>query len=648
MPLTACEHSKRGYPPPVTVATARGLTKRFGDRVILDGLDLSIDDSERVGLVGINGSGKSTLAKILAGAEAADDGSVVTRRGALVGYLPQAPRFDPELDARAVVSAGMTAWRAATDRHAEISTALELGDGDLEALLAEQATAAQQIEQLGGWDRGHEVDAVLGHVKIPDPTVLVGTLSGGELRRVALARLLVSRPHLAVMDEPTNHLDVDTIEWLERYIMERFTGALLLVTHDRWLLDRVVTRTVELDQGVLYSFDGGYGDYLEAKAERMAHAQRAEANRRNIMRRELEWLRRQPKARTGKSKARISRIETLASQKGPAVDRTADLSASSTRSGKTILELHDVVVEIGGRRLVEPLTLSMSPGTRLGVVGDNGTGKTSLLRVMMGEREPTEGSVVAGKHTRFAYLDQARSNLDDAATVYDNVSQGRARIAVGTQELDVRSYLERLLFPSSQQAQRVGLLSGGERARVALAKILSHPANVVVLDEPTNDLDVATLGALEELVLDWAGTCIVVTHDRWFLDRIATAILAFEGDGRVVRYEGNWTTYRSLRGQVVATEPEPEVDDAPKAAPAEAPTDAPKKLTYAERIELDGLEARVEEADAKVAELEAQLADPATYSGDPGKARELMAALEQAKAHAAEVTDRWADLESRR
>ena len=633
----------------MTVATARGLTKRFGDRVILDGVDLSIDDRERVGMVGINGSGKSTLAKILAAAEVPDDGTVVTRRGAHVGYLPQAPRFDPELDARSVVAAGMTAWRAATERHAEISGALERGDGDLEALLADQAAAANEIEQLGGWDRAHEVDAVLGHVKVHDPTVIVGTLSGGELRRVALARLLVSRPHLAVMDEPTNHLDVDTIEWLERYLVERFNGALLLVTHDRWLLDRVVTRTVELDQGKLYSFEGGYGDYLEAKAERMAHAQRAEANRRNILRRELEWLRRQPKARTGKSKARIQRIETLAAQKGPALDRQADLSAAATRSGKTILELHDVVVELGGRRLVEPLTLSMSPGTRMGVVGDNGTGKTSLLRVMMGEREPTEGRVVAGKHTRFAYLDQARSNLDDEATVYDNVAQGRARIPVGKHELDVRSYLERLLFSSSQQAQRVGSLSGGERARAALAKILSHPANVVVLDEPTNDLDVATLGALEELVLEWAGTCIVVTHDRWFLDRIATAILAFEGDGRVVRYEGNWSTYRALRGQVAAPQPEATPPPEPKIAPKPGAGDtAPKKLTYAERMELDTLEAEVEQADAKVAELEAQLADPATYTKDPNAARELAEALEMAKANAAALTDRWLELESRR
>lgn len=647
-PLVASHRS--AILPAVTVATARALTKSFGDRSVLDGVDLSIDDGERLGLVGLNGCGKSTLAKIIAGVVEPDGGSVAMRRGATVGYLSQAPDMDPTADARTAASGGLAPWAEASRRHATASAALERGDGDLDALLVEQAAAAAAIEQHGGWDLAHEVDAVLGHVGITDPTVIVGTLSGGERRRVALARLLVSRPDVAIMDEPTNHLDVATIEWLERYLSERFTGALLLVTHDRWLLDRVVTRTLELDHGELFAYAGGYGDYLEAKADRMAHAQRTESNRRNILRRELEWLRRQPKARTGKSKSRVARVEALASLTGPVVDKRADLSAASTRSGKTVLELHDIGIELGGRRLIDGLSMSMTPGTRLGIVGDNGTGKTTLLRAMMGQLEPTDGEVVVGKNTRFAYLDQARSNLDDDATVHDNVSEGRSRITIGDQELDMRSYLERLLFTSTQQVQRVGTLSGGERARVALAKILSHPANVVVLDEPTNDLDVATLGALEELVLEWSGTCIVVTHDRWFLDRVATAIAAFEGDGQVDRYEGNWTTYLSLRAQHRAAQAaeEPEPAKATATAKVAGASATGKGLTYTERLELERLETEVEAADSTVAELEAKLADPANYQGDPEMVRTLATDLETARARAEVLTDRWAELESRR
>jgi len=633
----------------VTLITAVELHKRFGDRVVLEKIDLSIAASERLGLVGINGSGKSTLAKILAGAEDPDNGSLALRRGISVGYLSQTPNLDPTQDARTAASGGLGGWREATERHAAVSALLERGEGDLEALLADQAAAAQAIDQFGGWDLEHEVDAVLGHVGIADPTVIVGTLSGGERRRVALARLLVAQPDLAILDEPTNHLDVRTIEWLERYLVDRFNGALLLVTHDRMLLDRVVTRTLEIDHGELFSYAGGYGDYLESKAERMAHAARAESNRRNILRRELEWLRRQPKARTGKSKARISRIETMASKAAPIGEQTAELSGSATRSGKTIIEMHDVAVELGGRRLVDSLTMSMSPGNRLGIVGDNGTGKTTLLRVMMGALKPTEGNVVLGKNTRFAYLDQARSRLDDNATVYNNVAEGRSRITIGKQELDVRSYLERLLFDTRQQQQRVESLSGGERARVALAKILSHPANVVVLDEPTNDLDVATLGALEELLFDWGGTCLIVTHDRWFLDRVATAILAFEGDGKVVRYEGNWTTYLSLRGQATAAETEAEKEPrrGSKAATPPAPKASPKGLTYAERIELSEIEPKIEQADARVSQVEAQLSDPTTYAGDPDRARVLADELAAARADAESLTERWAELEAK-
>ncbi|HVY44511.1 MAG TPA: ABC-F family ATP-binding cassette domain-containing protein, partial [Minicystis sp.] len=463
--------------------------------------------------------------------------------------LDQDPRFPPELTARAVVVEGLAAWSDAKRRHDRASEALAAGGGDAAALLAAQTDAAADVERLGGWDMEHEVERVLDHVGVRGVDAPIGALSGGDRRRVALARILVARPALAVLDEPSNHLDMDTIAWLEAHLADEFPGAVLLITHDRALLDRVVDRTIELDRGEVHAYDGGYEAYLEAKAERLAHEARTEANRQNFLRTELEWLRRQPKARSTKQKARIQRAEAAKAAPAPVVDRAATLSFEGVRSGKTVVELKGVTLAPYGSPLVKDLEFSLVPGERVGVVGPNGTGKTTLIRAILGEIAPTKGEVVVGKNTVIAYFDQHRADLDDDKSILENVADGRARVDVAGQSLDVRGYLERFSFDYAKQRQPVGSLSGGERARAALAKILSRGANLLILDEPTNDLDLTTLAALEGMLVELRGSALVVTHDRWFLNRVATSVLAFEGEGKVVRYAGGWDAYREQRAR---------------------------------------------------------------------------------------------------
>src|SRR5688572_13366020 len=452
----------------LTILTANGIRRGFGDRDVLHDATLALASGERVGLVGKNGSGKTTLARILAGDDEPDAGQVVRRAGLRVGYLSQAPALPAGVRVVDAVLGGLPQWCAAIDRHAEISAAIERGDGDVATLLGEQATAGAEVERLGGWTLRHEAAGVLDHLGMRDLDAIVDALSGGEQRRVALARILVSQPELAILDEPTNHLDADAIEWLEHWLQERFRGALVLVTHDRYLLDRVVQRTVEVEGGTVHDYEGGWGRYLEAKAEREAHEERTEANRRNYLRRELEWLRRSPKARTTKQKARIDRIEAVAERTVARPEKIASIAVGHVRAGDVILEADTVAVDVGGRRLVDDFTLQLRRGERIGIVGPNGCGKTSLLRVLIGVDPPSAGKVRQGVNTRIAMLDQLRSGLRDEDTVFDSVADGRTRIGVGDESLEVRAYLERFLFTSHEQRKRVATLSGGERARVAL------------------------------------------------------------------------------------------------------------------------------------------------------------------------------------
>ena len=634
------------YTPPVPILVATELNKSYGALHVLDGISLSIDQGERVGLVGINGSGKTTLARIVGGADVADSGSVASPRDSKVAYLAQVVDLPATRTARQVVMSGLTEWDEARARHEHLSEAIRRGDGDLTQLVERQAAAAADVERLGGWNRMHQVDSILGHIGLSQLDTPVDALSGGDRRRVALARILVSEPDLAVLDEPSNHLDVDTVAWLERFLVETYRGALLMITHDRYLLDRVVTRTLEIEHGRLHSYPGGYESYLEAKAERLLLEARTEANRQNFLRRELEWLRRQPKARTGKQKARIQRAEGTVAERPLSQERTAKLAIDGLRSGKTILELHDVGLQMGGRTLGSDIALIVNPGDRIGIVGPNGVGKTTLLRCILGEIEPSAGKVVLGKNTRVAYFDQHRSDLDLEESVFENVAGPRSHVDLGGRSVDVHAYLERFLFTGLQMRQPVKGLSGGERARVALAKLLSHGANLLVLDEPTNDLDVATLGALEELLLEFDGCAIVVTHDRWFLNRVATSILSFEGDGKVVLYAGNYDAYRLQRER---REEEQEKERPVEAKPARVVVEKRSKgLTYAERIELEGLIDRIAQAEEEVATLERELSDPGLYASRGKEVPVLHGRLAEAKQRADTLTARWEELEVKR
>ncbi|MGD0526795.1 MAG: ABC-F family ATP-binding cassette domain-containing protein [Polyangiaceae bacterium] len=607
--------------------TAQHLRKAFGVQVVLEDATFTLARGEKVALIGANGAGKSTLAKILAGAEAPDGGTVAVRRGLTVKYLAQEPELDPHLSARDVVVAAIVAHPADVDE---------------------------------GRDRAHEALALLHRLGVDDVERPCGERSGGERRRIALAQLLVASPDVAILDEPTNHLDADTVSWLEGLLANDFPGAIVLVTHDRYFLDAIAQRIVELERGRLTSYPGGYGDYLDKKAELMAHEGRVEQNRQNILRREREWLSRGPKARSTKQKARIQRAGALEAQGSATAGRpgqVALVAAATSREGKTILELKDLALAPpveGATPLNAPFGLILSSGDRIGVVGPNGVGKTTLIRAILGEGRVASGQVVLGKNTRVAYLDQARANLDDDKSIFDDVrgEGGSTTVNLGLrdrEQMDLRSYLELFLFDPSKQRQKVGSLSGGERARVALAKVLREGANLLLFDEPTNDLDLPTLGALEEMLTDFTGSVIVVTHDRAFLDGVATSILAFEpgpagGPARVTRYAGGWQDYVTQKQRAEAEAARPARPATPSAPP---PAKGRPKggLTYAERLELDGILERIDAAELAASRIETKLADPDLYATRGSEVAGLQQELNHAKAEAARLVGRWEELE---
>jgi ATP-binding cassette subfamily F protein uup len=655
----------------VPAITAAHVRKAFGSRAVLEDASFTLMRGERVGLIGANGTGKSTFAKIVAGVETADEGALATRRGISVRYLAQEPVLDLAASARTVVEEALTAWNGAMARHAEVTRRLESDGGmaERESLVAEQAELADSIARLGGWERGHEALGFLQRLGVRDVDRPCGQRSGGERRRIALAQLLVASPDVAILDEPTNHLDADTVEWLEQTFVNDFRGAVLLVTHDRYFLDAVAQRIVELERGKLSSYPGGYAAYLDKKAELMAHEERVEQNRQNLLRREREWLSRGPKARTTKQKARIQRAGELETRGAATAGRPGDVAlvgTSPVRQGKTVLEFHGVALAPmpGKAALHAPFDLALTSGSRIGVVGPNGVGKTTLVRAVVaaasgdwaGGPSVVQGEIVIGKNTRVAYLDQARAGLDDDKSVFDDVrGEGGATLVRlglrGCETMDLRSYLELLLFDTTQQRQKVGSLSGGERARVALAKVLREGANLLVFDEPTNDLDLQTLSALEQLLLDYEGSVVVVTHDRAFLDRVATGILAFEspdvasGLARVTLYAGGYSDYASQRGERAANASEPVRE---RQAPAITKPKVKTGLTYAERLELEAIVEAIDAAEKRVAGLEAELGDPTLYALRREEVAALTASLEASRTESATLLARWEWLEAKK
>ena len=634
----------------MTILGATDIAKSYAERVLLSKASLTIDENERVGVVGRNGAGKSTFAKILASDEIADAGTVAIRRGAHIAYCAQEPKLPPEMLVRACVEQGLGPWSVAKKRYDDLTAQITASARDLDAILIAQNEAGAEVERLGGWDRSHEIERVLGHLRISDFDAPVGRLSGGQRRRVALAQVLVSNPDLLILDEPTNHLDADTIDWLEKFLVDQFRGALLMVTHDRWLLDQVAQRTIEVASGQIYSYDGGYADYLAAKAERAALAERTERNRQNFLRTELEWLARQPKARTTKQKARIERAEEAKGNKPQAKEKTAEFTADVARGGKTVLELKNLSLKLGDKLLLKDFTMAMVASDRLGIVGPNGIGKSTMLRAILGEIEPHAGEIIVGKGTRIAYLDQSRASLKDELSVYETIAE--AIPSQQDQKVDPRSYLERFAFDPRAQMKKVAALSGGERARLCLARLFSTAANLLLLDEPTNDLDTETLSALEDVISNYAGSVLVVTHDRYFLDRVCTGILAYEGGGHVTRYAGAYQAYAEARR--VRAEQAKAASQAPKAVsqpPAAAKAAAKQKttLTSNEKKEFDGILPRIEIAEKELAGYEAELADPALYTKpNDSKVSGLNAKVLATKADLERLMKRWEELEAKR
>jgi ATP-binding cassette subfamily F protein uup len=639
------------------IVTATDVTRAYGSRVVLDRVSVTLEPRERVGLLGANGSGKSTLAKILAGLEPPDTGTVATRRGLRVRYLAQEPVFDPGVTAYEAVERALTDWRAAMQHYESIAQRVARGEGDPAALAHAQAEAAEAVERQGGWDPSHRVRTFLERLGVADPQAPVDRMSGGERRRVALARILAEAPDLAVLDEPTNHLDPDTVEWLEDYLVDSFAGAILLVTHDRYVLDRVVTRIVEIDRGHATTFEGNYRTYLEVRATRAAQQAREEANRQNLLRIERDWLSRQAPARTTKQKARILRAMELEREAQSARDArrgegSASFDAATVRGSKRLLEARGLRKQIAGRTLFDGLDLIVQRGERIGIVGPNGAGKTTLARVLLGQIPQDAGEVVLAPSAVPRYLDQNRSDLDDDALVIDAVGDGGEKVRVGDQWLRVESYLERFLFGADKLRQLVSALSGGERARLALARMLRGEANVLVLDEPTNDLDLPTLAVLESMLTSFDGAVLVITHDRAFLDRVATHTLAFEGDGRVTRYAGGYEDYRSQRALIEERERAAKLEREAAAKVAQPPAKPAGKsksgLTWSEQRELEGLPDKIDQAERALADAARALEDPSLYTRRDDAAARAQRAHDEAQQALDALMARWEALETRK
>jgi ATP-binding cassette ChvD family protein len=527
--------------------------KFFGpDRQVLANISLSFLPGAKIGVLGPNGAGKSTLLRIMAGLDEPSSGVAELAPGATVGLLEQEPKLDPAKDVRGNVEDGVRPLRDLLDRFNEISAAFAEPDADYDTLLAEQAKVQDAIDRAGVWELDDRLDHAMDALRLPEGDRDVETLSGGERRRVALCRLLLSAPDLLLLDEPTNHLDAESVLWLERFL-DDYRGTVMAVTHDRYFLDNVAGWILELDRGRGIPFQGNYSSWLEQKQDRLAHEEKQESARRRTLARELEWVRASPRARHAKAKARLGAYERLfAEEENVKLDRVEIHIPPGPRLGDVVIDADGVRKGFGDRLLVDDLTFSLPPAGIVGVVGPNGAGKTTLFRMIAGEEQPDGGALRIGDTVELAYVDQARADLDPANNVWKEISGGHDTIELGKREVNSRQYVSWFNFRSGDQQKRVSDLSGGERNRVHLAKLLRSGGNVLLLDEPTNDLDVDTLRALEEALLEFAGCAVVITHDRWFLDRVATHILAFEGNSETIWFEGSWGEYvewmRETRG----------------------------------------------------------------------------------------------------
>ena len=614
---------------------ASELKVRFNDNEVLKSASLTIRDGDHLGMVGRNGCGKSTFLKILAGIAQADDGKVTPRSGLGIGYLPQG------LDA----SDGVSVLDTIRDGAAHSFNLLD----EYESLPADsnrQTELEQQIATADAWNIETRIETAMMHLNTPAADRLMGTLSGGEKRRVALCRAIVSNPDFLILDEPTNHLDTDSIEWMAQYL-KKFRGAFLVATHDRYFLDETCNHIVELQAGRFHTHKGNYSDYLESNLARMENEQAIELKRKRFLRRELDWIRRGPKARTTKAKFRVDKFHSIKNTQCPDKELSMDLIIPPPgQLANRVVDLINVSLELGGRELIKRFDFKFEASMRIGICGRNGLGKTSLLRIVLGQLAPTGGSKKTGVLTQFNYVDQERVQLDPEKTLLQEVAEGADTIPFGNGKLTIRAYLQRFGFDPKRINMKVKSLSGGEKSRLLLARILKHGGNFLIMDEPTNDLDLPTLRLLEEALLAFSGCVLVVSHDRYFLNRVCTGIIAFEGDGLVAYNEGDYEYYRQKLAERKMRLAKRPVATQANAGSSRAPEAKPRKMTWKEKAELEGMEAAILKAEEAVARIESLFADPEFHSKHGAKTIELTSELETAKKQGAALYARWEELEA--
>lgn len=622
------------------IIAASELIVHYNERAILDKATLGIQEGERIGLVGRNGCGKTTFLRILAGLQTPDSGEVSRRRDVVVSYLPQ----DFLLDASKNVYENI---------HSGGQHVLDL-IAEFESLPAESKRHQElehRIQSLEGWTLDRRIEAAMSHLNCPAGERRVDTLSGGEKRRVAMCRAIVSRPDFLMLDEPTNHLDPESIEWLAEFL-ENINCTFLVVTHDRYFLDRVVNRIVELCDGKFWSHEGNYTDYLLDKAERQAADAVIEHKRQMFLKKELAWVRQGPRAQRSKQKNRFERYYETAAQEGPAIEEEVELVIPPPpQPGNRTVDVSNLRMDLGGRTLFRGFSFLFANGQRVGITGRNGLGKTTFLRILIGQLAPTEGTVKVGQLTQFNYVDQGRLQLNEERTVLDEAADGTEFVQWGEVKLSVRSYLKRFLFADERIATQVKYLSGGERSRLLLARILKSGGNFLILDEPTNDLDLPTLRVLEEALIAFPGVVLVVSHDRYFLNRICTDILAFEGDERITHSAGDYDYYLEKKARASAKSLEK-----PMEAPATKPTSPveaakskparPRKLSFKEARELEGMETQIHAVEAEITRIESLFTSPDFHRTHGTQSSELQAQLATAKENLVTLFTRWEELEA--
>ncbi len=618
---------------------AEELSLSIGRQTLYDNTEFSISSGERVGLVGRNGSGKSTLFRLITGEELPGGGSITRARELRVALLPQEFRLDGNRSIAENVAEGLAWFRELQHKFETLSVNSP-----------EHAAIDHQLMLHDGWNLDNKLDLVLEKLGLTDRDRLCGTLSGGEQRRVALARAIVAEPDLLLLDEPTNHLDVGTVEWIENFLAD-YRGSCLFITHDRCFLDRISTRIVELSHGKFYSYQGSYADFLAAKAERETREDIAEEKRRSFLRSEIEWVRRSPKARLKRNLGRMKRFDEIAARSGPIRDSDMELLIpAASRLGNKTVELKNVSLSFGSRKIIDDFSFEFEPGSRIGLVGPNGIGKSTLLKIITGSLIPDRGEAVAAPTVEFNYIDQSRLVLDPEKSVLEEIGEGVENVQLGTEKISVWGYLKRFLFEDERINTKIKYLSGGERARLTLAKILKQGGNFLILDEPTNDLDLSSLRLLEEALLSYSGCLLVVSHDRYFLNRVCTGILTFDPGGKIVYTPGDYDySLEKRRERRAAAEPAPVRETTkPSAAPAPAPARTPRKLSFKENRELEGMEEAVTAAEEKIAEIEACFGAPDFFEKYGSRSAELQRELDAARAEAARLYQRWEELENKR